>query len=273
MATAFQGVLVAVLLLMGCPGDGSERETHEALNGQAAQPGGVRAVQERLEDAGWRLSAPTRTRQRATRPPALGLAVEPAPVERAHDGLASAQQFSATAAIWRPAVALRRPRTVSAATGETWGPFRGRFIDVETGQGIAGGVVLAVWERAYPTLAGTVSEFYEAREAVSTADGLFELPRLDPPFFRLNVRAPAFQFFAPGYGMVRWVVTPEGGDPFVDPTVIEMRPVKTREERLKVLQKADSASAPAERRCKLTAAVNQERARVGLKSMYPECGK
>jgi len=127
-----------------------------------------------------------------------------------------------------------------AAAGEKWGPFRGRLVDVETGQGIAGGVVLAVWERAYPGVAGTVSEFHEAREAVSGADGLFEMPRLDPPFFSLNVRPPAFQFFAPGYGMVRWVVTPENGDPLVDPTVIEMRPMKTREERLRSLQSLPS---------------------------------
>ena len=160
-----------------------------------------------------------------------------------------------------------------AAAGEKWGPFRGRLVDVETGQGIAGGVVLAVWDRAYPTLAGTVSEFYEAREAVSNADGHFEMPRLDPPFFSLNVRAPSFTIFAPGYGGVRWVVTPEGGDPFVDPTVIEMRQLKTRDARMKMLQQADSASAPAEKRCGLTEAVNKERARLGLKSMYPECGR
>ena len=122
-----------------------------------------------------------------------------------------------------------------ADAGEKWGPFRGRLVDVETGQGIAGGVVLAVWDRAYPTLAGTATEFHEAREVVSTADGLFEMPRLDPPFFSLNVRAPSFTIFAPGYAAVRWVVTPADGVPLVDPTVIEMRALRTREERLKYL--------------------------------------
>jgi hypothetical protein len=160
-----------------------------------------------------------------------------------------------------------------AHAGEKWGPFKGRLVDVETGQGIPGGVVLVYWVRDYPSVAGTVSEFFDAREAVSTAEGYFEIPRRDPPFFTLNIPIPDFRVFAPGYEVVRWVVSPADGEVMVDPTVLEMRRLKTREERIKVLQQADSASAPAERRCRLTEAVNQERARLGLKSMYPECGK
>ena len=152
---------------------------------------------------------------------------------------------------------------VPAAAGEKWGPFRGRLVDVETGLGIAGGVVLAVWDRAYPGVAGTVTEFHEAREAVSDAAGLFEMPRLDPPFFSLNVRAPSFTIFAPGYVTVRWVVTPENGEPLVDLTVIEMRMVTTQAELWKKSRTWPSI-VPIERIPAFTRAVSIERRMLGL---------
>jgi len=120
-----------------------------------------------------------------------------------------------------------------AAAGETWGPFRGRFVDVETGQGIAGGVVLAVWYRSYPTIAGTKHEFFDARESVSSSDGYVTIPRREPPFFSLNIDTPSFAIFMPGYGEVHRLAEPTNGQKFIDPTVIELRKLKTREERLR----------------------------------------
>ena len=122
-----------------------------------------------------------------------------------------------------------------AEAGEKWGPFRGRIVDVETGQGIEGAVALAIWEKVFPTVAGTMSEFYDVREVVSGPDGRFEIPRREPPFFTLNIREPDFKVFAPSYAEVRWVVTPESGEALIDPTVIEMRKLRTREERLRNL--------------------------------------
>src|SRR3972149_3119809 len=64
-----------------------------------------------------------------------------------------------------------------------WGPFRGRIADVETGEPIAGAAVLVVWYEMVPTPVQTNEKFYDAREAVSDADGRFEVPRRSPPFF------------------------------------------------------------------------------------------
>ena len=154
---------------------------------------------------------------------------------------------------------------VVAAAGEKWGPFRGRIVDVETGQGIEGAVVLAVWDKVFPTVAGTMSEFYDVREVVSGSDGHFEIPRRDPPFFTLNIREPDFKMFAAGYAQVRWVVTPEGGEALVDPTVIEMRKLRTREELRQKRNYYPSSKVPEDRIPEYIRAMNKERMLMGLK--------
>jgi hypothetical protein len=80
-----------------------------------------------------------------------------------------------------------------------------------------------------------------------------------------------FEVFAPGYAVQGQVVTPPTGEPFVAPTVIEMRKLKTREERLEALRRADGTSVPENKRCHLTKAVNRERKALGLEGQYPEC--
>jgi hypothetical protein len=162
--------------------------------------------------------------------------------------------------------------TVGCATaGEKWGPFKGQIVDVETGQGIEGAVVLVIWDKYIPNPVGTSTEFFDVREAVTGPDGRFEVPRRDPPFFTLTIREPDFKVFAPGYEQVRWLVTPEGGEVLVEPTIVEMRKLRTRAERIGVLREADSGIVPAERRCLLTRAVNRERVNLGLGGQYPEC--
>ena len=85
---------------------------------------------------------------------------------------------------------------------------------------------------------------------------------------------PWFRVFAPGYEDYRRVVTPATGQPFVDPTVVEMRPLKTRQERVDALLGADGpTSVPAEKKCILIRAINQERKKLGFTSMYPECAR
>ena len=120
----------------------------------------------------------------------------------------------------------------SASAVEKWGPFKGKVVDVETGQPIAGAVVLAIWIELVDALIQTNTRFYDAREAVTGPDGLFEIPRLKPPFFTFRIPEPEFKVFAPGHAEHRWVVTPPTGQALVDPTVIEMRPLRTRQELL-----------------------------------------
>src|SRR5207249_575775 len=62
--------------------------------------------------------------------------------------------------------------------GEKWGPFRGQIVDAETGQPIVGAVVLVVWWEAVFTPIQTNRKFYDAREALTDAEGRFEAPRL-----------------------------------------------------------------------------------------------
>lgn len=158
-----------------------------------------------------------------------------------------------------------------AAAEEKWGPFRGKIVDVETGQGIPGAVVLAIWLEKVPTPIEMHTRFYDAREVVSGPDGRFEIPRRVPPFFTFRILEPTFKVFAPGYAEDRWAVTPSTGQALVDPTVIQMRRLKTREERLERLSFASQPSVPLEKRCLYTRALNQERRNLGFGSSYSEC--
>jgi hypothetical protein len=68
-----------------------------------------------------------------------------------------------------------------AAAEEKWGPFRGKIVDMETGQGIPGAVVLAIWLEKVPTPIEMHTRFYDAREVVSGPDGSFEILVERPP--------------------------------------------------------------------------------------------
>jgi hypothetical protein len=111
------------------------------------------------------------------------------------------------------------------------GPFRGQVVDVETGAPIAGAVMLAVWWRTCGIFGQEC--FVDAREGVTGADGRFEVPRLTG--FHLGFHRRTTHLFAAGYVFDSEVVTPENGEPLVDPTVMRLRRLKTREEiRLKL---------------------------------------
>lgn len=153
--------------------------------------------------------------------------------------------------------------TSSVTALEKWGPFRGQVVDVETGQPIAGAVVLVVWWEAVPTPVQTNQKFYDAREAVTDANGRFEVPRLSPPFFSFRIFDPKISYFAPGYEPVAKVVTPPEGQPFVAPTVVQMRRLKTREERIE-FQRGLPPSIPFETMPNLLRVLNDERRSLGL---------
>ncbi len=160
----------------------------------------------------------------------------------------------------------------SATAAEKWGPFRGRIVDAETGQPIPGAVVLAIWLELVDALVQTNTRFYDAREALTGPDGTFEVPRLPPPFFRFRITEPEFKLFAPGYAEHRWVVTPPTGEALIAPTVIEMRPLRTREERVRMFYRASEPSIPLEKRCLYSRALNQEAVSLGFTPL-PECAR
>lgn len=152
---------------------------------------------------------------------------------------------------------------------EKWGPFRGQLVDVETGRPIVGAAVLVVWYEAVPTPVQTNQKFYDARETVTDAEGRFEVARLSPPFFSFRIFPPQLSYFAPGYVAQAEVVTPPDGQPFVAPTVVQMRRLKTREE---LWQKSRGwpAMVPPEKMREFIKAVNMER---GLLGLSPEEGE
>lgn len=157
---------------------------------------------------------------------------------------------------------------------ENWGPFRGQLVDVETGQPIAGAAILVVWWEAIFSPTGHPTEqFYEARETVTDAEGRFEVPRLSVSFWKLGIQPGQVSYFAPGYAPHAEVVTPPDDQPFLAPTVVQMRRLKTREERLERLSFASQPSIPLEKRCLYTRALNQERKNLGFTTLYSECAQ
>jgi len=160
----------------------------------------------------------------------------------------------------------------SAPAEEKWGPFRGRVVDAETGQGIAEAVILAIWLETWSSPIETHTRFYDAKETLTRPDGTFELPRLAPPFFRFRIMEPMFKVFAPGYGDQRWVVTPPTGEPLIAPTVIEMRKLRTREELLKKSHYYPTSLVPDERIPLYIRAINIERKMLGLGPIGPAEG-
>jgi hypothetical protein len=137
-------------------------------------------------------------------------------------------------------------------------------VDVETRQGIPGAVVLAIWLETVPTPIEMHTRFYDAREVLTSPDGSFEVPRRPPPFFTFRILEPTFKVFAPGFAEDRWVVTPSTGQALVDPTVIEMRRLKTKEERLRNLDFAYRPSVPEDKQILYREAIRRERKSLGL---------
>jgi len=112
---------------------------------------------------------------------------------------------------------------------EQWGPFRGRMVDAETGAPIPGAHFMVSWERDNPNPVHWTQSFYDAQEAVTDADGRFEILR-ERRLFTLLVSGPRFSAFAPGY-VAESEVALGGGRLYVDDTTLRMRSLNTQEER------------------------------------------
>ena len=154
------------------------------------------------------------------------------------------------------AVLVGAPGLASAAKG----PWRGQVLDAETKQPLEGVVVLAYWYRYRFHLSQLVlgghqtPEFFDAVEAVTDAQGRWEIPKKSFPFFA-NIGV-FFRYFKPGYG--RWHYAGQGTAEWLELPVeeqmrrskemalavwteegskVELRPARTREE---VVTKMDS---------------------------------
>ncbi|MFQ5803422.1 MAG: hypothetical protein ACE5JQ_11065 [Candidatus Methylomirabilales bacterium] len=147
---------------------------------------------------------------------------------------------------------------------EKSGPFRGQVIDLETGKPIPDVAILVLWwEAIFSPTGHPTRKFYEAREGATGPDGRFEIPRLSLPLWKLGIQPGEVMLFAPGYVVHAEVVNPPDGTPFVDPTVIQMRHLKTREELLKK-SRSRPGGVPLEKMKEFTKAINVERKMLGL---------
>jgi hypothetical protein len=138
-------------------------------------------------------------------------------------------------------------------------------VDAETNKPIAGAAVIAIWWEAVFNPVQGKQEFYDAKEAVTDADGRFEIPRLSVPFWKLGVQPGQITYFAPGYIPVQRVVTPPGGEPFVAPTIVMLRRAKDREERVQY-QRRLPPSIPFKKMPTFLKVFNEERLSLGFQA-------
>ncbi len=158
---------------------------------------------------------------------------------------------------WEPERFVKDPPT----------PYRGKVVDAETGEPIAGAVVIAVWDREFTGAGGRVPEFYDAREVLTDEAGEFVLDASDieaaAPF---NTRWPVFGTYKPGYGFYPSFVSPWQTlhrDLRSGQAVVRLRLLLTREERLENLA-TQFSYVPAEKRKYLLKAISAERKALGL---------
>lgn len=136
------------------------------------------------------------------------------------------------------------------------GPWKAQVVDAETKQPLQGVVVLAVWYRYWPAVEDLGAFGYvDSEEVITDKDGQFTIKaRSFIPFDPFVLEEPEFHFVKPGYG--RWRFQRDEGGlrldvrdrklPYQDAgrlgdkgTMIELVPLKTREERVQFDQSPD----------------------------------
>lgn len=93
---------------------------------------------------------------------------------------------------------LLTSKPTSAAIFRYDGPYEGKVVDAGTGEPIQGAVVLGVWYRIHPNVAGWNSEFYDAVETLTDKKGEFHIKGLGP-LFMSNIEEMTIVIFKAGY--------------------------------------------------------------------------
>ena len=160
------------------------------------------------------------------------------------------------------------------------GPYKGKVIDAETKAPIVGAVVLAVWYRGAPGLGVSSTGFLDAEEVLTDKSGEFEVGK-HPPASLIPatwVDGPRIIIFYPNYGFYPiYQISPSPklgreklNEALEKYAVIELPPLRTREEILKVYQLVDYSNAPNENKPNLIRLMNQQRKELGFKTFSPD---
>ena len=166
------------------------------------------------------------------------------------------------------------------------GPWKAQVVNAETGQPLEGVVVLMYWIKYTGGPAGWAGgEFYDAEEVVTGQDGRFVVP--SRWVFTLNPFKKVFRqmvIFKPGYGqwefrdakewekLSDWESKARRGEAWKqfegDGVVMDLPPLKTREERLKFYGsfRGSPTLVPPERTKQLDEAQDTERAYLGFRT-------
>ena len=147
-------------------------------------------------------------------------------------------------------------------------PYRGKIIDKETKQPIEGAAVVAVWWMETPMIAQASISFYDAEETVTDQEGIFTTSWIwggsINPFPK--VRPPNFTIFKPGYeefGARRFTSQMNPASRWWR-SVVELRRLTTREERLRNMSSHPGSGVPDEKIPNLIRLRNIERKLLGL---------
>ncbi len=81
------------------------------------------------------------------------------------------------------------------------GPYEGKVVDAETGRPLEGVVVLGVWNKVYPNVAGSSSEFYDSVEILTNKKGEFRIAGKGVLLFS-NLDEMALVVYKAGYEML-----------------------------------------------------------------------
>jgi hypothetical protein len=163
------------------------------------------------------------------------------------------------------------------------GQWRAQVIDKETGKPIEGAAVFVRWEKRYTSFVGEMggNDYYDSEEAVTNADGKFVIGARQT--WTLNplseIYGPQFFIFKSGYGRwqfrdfdkwwkgdaieVRDRVRAETRRFTAEGPVLELQPLKTKEERLS-LSGDMPLRVPVGSRPKYLEEINRNRQSLGL---------
>jgi hypothetical protein len=148
---------------------------------------------------------------------------------------------------------------LSWAVARADGPWRAEIVDKETGKALEGVVVLAVWRKCGFIVMDGCADYYDSQEVVTGADGRFIIEARRRLLPLPALKGPEFYILKPGYGQWQF----KGQDTWSkdafetekqrkaawrkfegDGIVIELAPLKSRQERDRFYVSASFPSPP-----------------------------